>query len=65
MLARQVDLDYFGDPSFEPYKDSDHKILCVSIRLYKARCLMSGYWKFNSSLLGVTDFQDQLELMLI
>ena len=58
MLARQVDLDYLGGSSFEPYKDSDHKMLCVSIRLDKARRRMSDYWKFNSSLL------DQLELML-
>ena len=25
---------------------------------------MSGYWKFNASLLDEKDFQDQLELML-
>ena len=46
------------------YKDSDHEFLCVSIRLDKARCRMSGYWKFNSSLLAEDDFPDQLELMI-
>ena len=55
MLVERVDLDYLGGPSFDPYKNSDHKFLCVSIRLDKARCRMSGYWKFNSSLLGEAD----------
>ena len=64
MSARWVDVDYLGGPSFEPYKDSDHKMLCVSIKLDKARCRISGHWKFNSSLLDWKDFQDQLELML-
>ena len=36
----------------------------VSIRLDKARCRMSGYWKFNSSLLAEADFRNQLELMI-
>ncbi len=49
VLVKRVDLDYLGGPSFNAYKDSDHKVLCVSIRLDKARCRMSGYWKFNSS----------------
>ena len=33
VLVKRVDLDYLGGPSFDPYKDSDHKFLCVSIRL--------------------------------
>ena len=36
----------------------------VSIRLEKARRRMSGYWKFNSSLLAEDDFQNQFELMI-
>ena len=36
----------------------------VSIRLDKARSRMSGYWKFNSSLLAEDDFRNQLELMI-
>ena len=36
----------------------------MSIRLDKARCRMSGYWKFNSSLLAEDDFRNQLELMI-
>ena len=32
----RVDLDYIRGPSFEPYKNSDHKFLCASIRLDKA-----------------------------
>ena len=64
MLVKRVDLDYLGGPSFDTYKDSDHKFLCVSIRLDKARCMMSGYWKFNSSLLAEDDFRNQLELMI-
>ena len=64
VLVKRVDLDYIGGPSFEPYKDSDHKSLCVSIRLDKARCRMSGYWKFNLSLLAEADFRNQLELTL-
>ena len=64
MLVKRVDLDYLRDPSFDPYKDSDHKFLCVSIRLDKARCSMTGYWKFNSSLIAEFDFRNQLELMI-
>ena len=64
MLVKRVDLDYLGGPSFEPYKNSDHKFLCVSIRLDKARCRMSGYWKFNLSLLAEADFRNQLELTI-
>ena len=62
--VRRVDLDYLGSPSFDPYKDSNHKFLCVSVRLDKARRRLSGYWKFNSSLLGEDDFRNQQELML-
>ena len=36
----------------------------MTIRLDKARCRMSGYWKFNSSLLAEADFRNQLELMI-
>ena len=35
----------------------------MSIRLEKARSRMSGYWKFNSSLLAKDDFRNQLELI--
>ena len=64
VLVRQVGLDYLGGPCFDPYKDSDHKFLCVSIRLDKSRCRMSGYRKFNSSLLAEYDFRNQQELMI-
>ena len=64
VFVRRVDLDYLGGPTFDPYKDSDHKFLCVSIRLEKARSRMSGYWKLNSSLLAEEDFWNQLELMI-
>ena len=64
VLVKRVDLDYLGGPSFEPYKNSDHKFLCVSIRLDKARRRMSGYWKFNLSLLAEADFRNQLELTI-
>ena len=64
VLVKRVDLDYLGGPSFNAYKDSDYKFLCVSIRLDKARCRMSSYWKFNSSLLAEADFRNQLELMV-
>ena len=63
MLVKRVNLDYLGGPSLNPYKDSDHKFLCVSIRLDKARCRMSGYW-LNSSLLAEADFRNQLELII-
>ena len=36
----------------------------MSIRLDKARSRMSGYWKFNSSLLADDDFRNQLELII-
>ena len=64
VFVRRVDLDYLGGPSFDPYKDSDHKFLCVSIRLDKAKSAMSSYWKFNSSLLVEDDFRNQLKLMI-
>ena len=47
VIARRVDLDYLGRPSFEQYKDSHHTKLCVSITLDKARHMMFSYWKFN------------------
>ena len=49
VLVRRVDLDYLGSPSFDPYKNSDHKILCVSIRLDKGRRRMSGYCSTHPS----------------
>ena len=64
VLVRRVDLDYLGGLSFDPYEDSDHKFLCVSVKLDKAGSRMSGYWKFNLSLLAVDDFRNQLELMI-
>ena len=64
VLVKRVDLDYLGGPSFEPFKNSDHKFLCVSIKLDKARRRMSGYWKFNLSLLAEADFRNQLELTI-
>ena len=45
------------------FKDYDHKLVCVSIKLDKAQVRMSGNWEFNSSLCG-KDFQGQLELIL-
>ena len=64
MLVKRVDLDYLGGPSFDLYKNSGQKFSCVSIRLDKARRRMSGYWKFNSSLLAKADFRNQLELTM-
>ena len=34
----------------------------LSVKLDKVRLEMSGYWKFNTSLLDEKDFQDQIEL---
>ena len=56
--VKRVDLDSFGGPSFELFKNFDHRI-----KLDKVKVMLSGYWIFNLSLYE-KDFQDQLELML-
>ena len=44
-------------------KTYDHRLVCVTIKLYKAKLRMLGYWKFNTSLCD-ENFQNQLGLIL-
>ena len=42
---------------------TDHKLVRVSVRLAN-RPSLSGYWKFNTSLLEIRDFRDRLESLI-
>ena len=51
-------------PKIKLIENYDHRFVCVTIKLDKAKVRMSGYWKFNTSKMDEKDFQDQLEQML-
>ena len=42
---------------------TDHKLVRVSLRLAN-RPSLDGYWKFNTSLLEIRDFQERLEFLI-
>ena len=42
---------------------TDHKLVKVSLRLAN-RPSLAGYWKFNTSLVEILDFQDRLESLI-
>lgn len=61
VLVRRVNL---GCPNFHSIIYSDHTLVRLRINLYKAKPKMAEYWKFNTSLLNVKDFRDQLLLTM-
>ena len=60
VLMRRADIDFVSCPTFHLIAWTDHKLVRVSLRLAN-RPSLAGYWKFNTSLLEIRDFRDQLE----
>ena len=60
VLVRRADSDFVSCPTFHLIGLTDHKLVRVSLRLAN-RPSLAGYWKFNTSLLGIREFQDRLE----
>ena len=63
VLVRRADVDFVSCPVFHLYSKSDHKLLTVTLRLGD-RPRLAAYWKFNTSLLGIRDFRERLEILL-
>ena len=63
VLVRRADIDFVSCPTFHLIAWTDHKLVRVSLRLAN-RPSLAGYWKFNTSLLEIRDFRDQLESLI-
>ena len=63
VLVRRADIDFVSCPTFHLTAWTDHKLVRVSLRLAN-RPRLAGYWKFNTSLLEIRDFQDRLESLI-
>ena len=63
MLVRRVDCDFVSCPTFHLIRLTNHKLVRVSLCLAN-RPSLAGYWKFNTSLLKIRDFQDRLESLI-
>ena len=59
VLVRRSDTDLVTCPTFHWLCLNDHKLVRVRLRLANNPSL-AGYWKFNTSLLEIGDFQEQL-----
>ena len=56
-------MDRLGGLSFKLFKNYDHVLACVTIKLVKAEVRMSVYWKFKASLLDEKDAQDLISVI--
>ena len=63
VLVRRADSDFVSCPTFHLIAWTDLKLVRVSLRLTNRPCL-TGYWKFNTSLLEIGDFRDRLESLI-
>ena len=63
VLVRRADSDLVGCPTFHWLGQTDRKLVRVSLRLTN-RPSLANYWKFNTSLLEIWDFQKQLENLI-
>ena len=63
VLVRRADLDFVSCPTFHLIAWTHHKLFRVSLRLAN-RPSLAGYWKFNTSLLEIRDFQERLESLI-
>ena len=63
VLVRRANIDFISCPTFHLIAWTDHKLVRVSLRLAN-RPSLAGYWKFNTSLLEMRDFRDQLESLI-
>ena len=62
-LVRRADIDFVSCPTFLLIEWTDHKLVRVSLQLAD-RISLVGYWKYNTLLLGIRDFQDRLESLI-
>ena len=63
VLVRRVNSDLVTCPMFHWIRQTDHKLVRVSLRLAN-RPSLASYWKFNTSLLEIWDFQVRLENLI-
>ena len=61
--VRRADSDFVTCPTFHWIGETDHKLVRVSLQLVN-RPSLAGYWKFNTSLLEIGDFQERLETLI-
>ena len=64
VLVRRAEIDFVSCPTFHLMAWTDHKLVWVSLRLAN-RPSLAGYWKFNTSLLEIRDFREQLESLIM
>ena len=63
VLVRRADIDFVSCTTFHLITWTDHKLIRVSLGLAN-RPSLAGYWKFNTSLLEIRDFQYRLESLI-
>ena len=63
VLVRRADSDFVSCPALHLIAWTDRKPVSVSLRIAN-RPSLAGYWKFNTSLLEIRDFQDRLESLI-
>ena len=63
VLVRRADSDFVSCLTFHLIAWTDHKLIRVSLRLAN-RPSLTGYRKFNTSLLEIWDFRDGLEYLI-
>ena len=63
VLIWPADSDFVSCPTFYWIEFTYHILVGVSLRL-ENRPSLTGYWKFNTSLLEIPDLQDRLESLI-
>ena len=63
VLVRRADSNFVMCPTFHCIGQTDPYKFMVSLQLAN-RPSLAGYWKFNTSLLEIGDFRDQLETLI-
>ena len=63
VLVRRADCDFISCPTFHLIGLTDHKLVMVSLHLANRPCL-TGYWKFNTSLIVIQDLWDRFESLI-
>ena len=61
--GRRANRDFITYPTFHWIRQTDPKLVRVSLRLAN-RPSLAGYWKFNTSLLKIWDFWEWLESLI-
>ena len=63
LLARRADTDFVKCPTFHWIGLTDDKLVRISLQLVN-RPSLASYWKFNTSLLEIRDFQEGLKTLI-